>query len=403
MSLPPPLEIITSLGCSLVLRLLKGPEALELFLSCQPGSGSETSDQATAAWKAILELLQSKGGSYSNVVTETTFLGDCSDIEHIRAARARVLSEMADPAHRPARTEIGQPPLNEGADLEVLVHAIIPNEPDLQLEAFEAVTNCSCSECARSHGLLVRQGGENRLYAGGLYGAGENAYEQTAAMFEVAEKLLHQAGMEFTDVMRTWIYFPEMERDYADFNRARRDFFETRGIDPIPASTGIGAGLIPPKHNVCLGIYAVKSDLPTRRVVMTTPTLNEAPEYGSDFSRGMRVEEANKTSLLVSGTASIDETGETVHVDDLDAQVDRMLVNVDALLKAQGAIFADVVYAITYLKHPEHAQRLREKFRDAGYEGFPNVLVEAPVCRPELLCETELLAILPRVNADAKD
>jgi len=245
------------------------------------------------------------------------------------------------------------------------------------------------------HGLRVHLGGEARLYAGGLYGRGDDSYEQTYAMFAVAENLLQQAGMDFGDVMRTWIYFPEMERDYAGFNRARREFFESRGVDPIPASTGIGAGLVPEEHDLLLGFYAVKGGMPTARAVMTTPTLNEAPDYGSDFSRGMRVEEANRTSLHISGTASIDETGATVHLDDIDAQVDRMLVNVAALLAGQGAGFDDVVSAITYLKDPEDAALVRQKFRDAGYEGFPNVLVVAPVCRPELLCETEALAILP--------
>jgi enamine deaminase RidA (YjgF/YER057c/UK114 family) len=370
-----------------------------LFVSCQPPVKSGPGDQATAAWNAILEVLQGKGGSYSNVVTETVFLRDRSDIENIRAARARVVADSGDPTHRPARTEIEQPPLNDGADLEVLIHAILPDEPTTQLDSFEAVTNCSCSECTRSHALLARQGAEAHLYAGGLYGAGGNAYEQTRSMFEVAEKLLHQAGMEFSDVMRTWIYFPEMERDYADFNRARRDFFESRGIDPVPASTGIGAGLIPAQHRFCLGIYAVKSDPATERIVMTTPTLNEAPEYGSDFSRGMRVQEANATRLLISGTASLDETGETVHLDDFEGQARRMLLNVEELLKAQGATFDDVVSAITYLKHPEDADRLVEIFREAGYEGFPNVIVAAEVCRPELLCETELLAVLTRTRA----
>jgi enamine deaminase RidA (YjgF/YER057c/UK114 family) len=73
-----------------------------------------------------------------------------------------------------------------------------------------------------------------------------------------------------------------------------------------------------------------------------------------------------------------------------------MLVNLAALLKGQGATFQDIVSATTYLKHPEDAQRLREKFRQASFEGFPNVLVVAPVCRPELLCETELIAVLPK-------
>ena len=35
-----------------------------------------------------------------------------------------------------------------------------------------------------------------------------------------------------------------------------------------------------------------------------------------------------------------------------------------------------MVSAITYLKHPEDAERLRQKFHEAGYEGFPNVLVD---------------------------
>ena len=110
----------------------------------------------------------------------------------------------------------------------------------------------------------------------------------------------------------------------------------------------------------------------------------------------MRIEEANKIALHISGTASLDESGATVHLDDFEAQAERMLVNVAALLEGQGASFGDVVSAITYLKHPDDAERLRQKFREAGYEGFPNVLVEAPVCRPELLCETEALAVLPR-------
>jgi len=330
------------------------------------------------------------------VVYETVFLQNvAADLAAVRAAREQLLTAAGQETHQPATSEIEQPPLNQGAHLEVLIQAIIPLQSTLCQGTFKAQTACGCDECARMHGLRVQLGGEARMYAGGLYGRGDDSYTQTHAMFAVAETLLQQAGMDFGDVMRTWIYFPEMERDYAGFNRARREFFESRNVDPIPASTGIGAGLFPEKHDLLLGVYAVKGGTPTARTVMTTPTLNEAPDYGSDFSRGMRVEEANRTSLHISGTASLDETGATVHLDDIDAQVDRMLVNVAALLDGQGASFDDVVSAITYLKNPEDAALVRQKFREAGYEGFPNVLVVAPVCRPELLCETEALAILP--------
>ena len=82
-------------------------------------------------------------------------------------------------------------------------------------------------------------------------------------------------------------------------------------------------------------------------------------------------------------------------MEDFEGQARRMLLNVRGLLEAQGANFGDVVSAITYLKRPEDAQHLRQIFCEAGYEGFPNVIVAAEVCRTELLCETELLAVLP--------
>ncbi|MEP1470551.1 MAG: Rid family hydrolase [Halieaceae bacterium] len=390
-------EIIQIDGSIIAIRSAHGPEALELFFNCQPGPGLYSpQEQAASVYRAIISALEAKGAGFDSIVHENVFLRDpASNLGAIRAARHSVLASASVASHQPATTEIEQAPLNEGAHLEVLVQAIIPNESSLLTDTFKAAAACSCEECARMHALRVHVGGQDRLYAGGLYGRGDDSYEQTHAMFAVAEKLLQQAGMEFSDVMRTWIYFPEMERDYAGFNLARREFFEARGINPIPASTGIGAGLVAEAHALCLGIYAVRGEESPVRTVMTTPTLNEAPVYGSDFSRGMRVDESNRVSLHISGTASLDETGATVHVGDIDAQIDRMLVNVAALLEGQGASFKDVVSAITYLKHPEHEEILRQKFKAAGYDGFPNALVVAEVCRPELLCETEALAVLP--------
>jgi enamine deaminase RidA (YjgF/YER057c/UK114 family) len=215
-------------------------------------------------------------------------------------------------------------------------------------------------------------------------------------MFGLAETLLQQAGMEFRDVVRTWIHLREIDRDYGELNRARREFFRARGIDPAPASTGIGGGPVPEGHDLCLGVYAVKAGQPPVRTVMTSPTLNEAAQYGADFVRGLKVVERNKIALHVSGTASIDEHGNTVHIGDFEAQANRMLVNIAALLEGQGANFGDVVSAITYLKHPADAARLREKLDAARFKGFPHALVAAHICRANLLCETEALAVVLR-------
>ncbi len=384
-------------GCSIVLRRVEGPQAQELFLHCQPPpETAEAGLQAEAIYRAILRILDSEGGDFGSVVTETVFLRNRrADLEHVREARHRVLAAHEATTHRPATTEIEQPPLNERACLEVMLQAVIPNESPVRFEPIEATPACSCAECARAHGLRLHLGDETRFQAAGLCGPGANAYEQTFGMFALAEDLLLRAGMEFRDVVRTWIYMRDIGRDYADLNRARRAFFAARGIDPAPASTGIGGGPVAESHDLCLGVYAVKAGRPVVRTVMTSPTLNEAAQYGADFVRGLKVVESNKVALHVSGTASIDEHGSTAHVGDFESQADRMLVNIAALLEGQGANFGNVVSAITYLKHPADADRLREKLHAAGFEGFPHALVAAPICRPDLLCETEALAVLP--------
>ena len=115
----------------------------------------------------------------------------------------------------------------------------------------------------------------------------------------------------------------------------------------------------------------------------------------------MKIVEANKVALHVSGTASIDEAGEDGASGGLRAPRWTACSSTSRpCSRARGRAFDDVVSAVTYLKRPGGcATRLREKLRDAGFGGFPNVLVAAPVCRPELLCEAEALAVLPRAAA----
>jgi enamine deaminase RidA (YjgF/YER057c/UK114 family) len=396
-SSPHPIEgSNTPHGCAIAVRRVEGPEAREIFLHCQPPAEvKDAGRQADAVYRSILAALEAEGAGFQSVVSEMVFLRNLpANIGFVREARQRVLAANGDVAHRPATTEIGQPPLNEHACLEVSVQAVIPHESRPRVEVVEAEPACGCAECARAHGLRIHVGDETRFHAAGLCGPGDNAYEQTLGMFTRAEELLRRAGMEFSDVVRTWIHLRDIDRDYAELNRARRAFFEARGIDPVPASTGIGGGPVSEAHDLCLGVYAVKAGRSPVRTVMTSPTLNEAPQYGADFVRGMRMVETNKVALHVSGTASIDEYGRTAHRDDFESQADRMLVNIAALLEGQGANFGDVVSAITYLKRPEDAARLREKIHEAGFEGFPNALVGAPICRSDLLCETEVLAVL---------
>jgi enamine deaminase RidA (YjgF/YER057c/UK114 family) len=205
-------------------------------------------------------------------------------------------------------------------------------------------------------------------------------------------------GLEFRDIVRTWIHLRDIDRDYDALNRARRDFFEDRGVTRRPASTGVQGTPFPDRHHVSLRLMAAR---PADATVVSTPTLNEAWSYGSDFSRGLRLTDSTQVTLHVSGTASIDEAGRTLHGGDVAAQAERMLRNIAALLAGQGAGFGDLAWAITYLKHRADAAAVRAVFAHHRFQGFPCSVVEAPLCRPELLCETEAVGVLslPAPNA----
>jgi len=239
------------------------------------------------------------------------------------------------------------------------------------------------------------------LHTTNVYGVGGDAFEQAFDMFCAAERLPQQSGMDFRDVARAWIHLRDIDRDYDTLNRARREFFRQRGIERRPASTGVQGIPFPDAHDFSLSLQALQSHRPLDISVMSTPTLNEAWSYGADFSRGLRLAEANKVMLHISGTASLDEAGRSVHVGNFEAQADRMLKNIEALLAQQGATFEDLVSGVTYLKNTGDAPVLRSMYRERGFDGFPLALVEAPLCRPELLCETEAVAMLPPATAAA--
>src|SRR5450755_1571194 len=87
-----------------------------------------------------------------------------------------------------------------------------------------------------------------------------------------------------------------------------------------------------------------------KRAVTNHSALNEAYAYGSAFSRGMRIDLNGLTILLISGTASIDEQGRSVHIGDFRAQMRRTLDNITGLLASEGATWHDIVRTTCYLR-----------------------------------------------------
>lgn len=137
-----------------------------------------------------------------------------------------------------------------------------------------------------------------------------------------------------------------------------------------------------------------------KRTIHASAFLNEPIEYGKSFSRGMRIDLGDVSICFISGTASINKSGKSCYSNNFSGQVRRTFANLNALLESEGANWHDVVQTRCYLKSMRRYYRQFNQFRNSFYKQqalrmFPaSVCIEANLCRPELLVEIELIAII---------
>jgi 2-iminobutanoate/2-iminopropanoate deaminase len=139
----------------------------------------------------------------------------------------------------------------------------------------------------------------------------------------------------------------------------------------------------------------------SKKAIRAPHVLNEAYDYQrpSSFSRGLRLNIKGVTILLISGTASVDESGRTVHEGDFRAQTWRTYENITALLESEGASWKDVVRTTCYLRDIERDyaafNKIRtEFFKQQGLDPLPaSTGIQAILCRPDLLVEMEAMAM----------
>jgi 2-iminobutanoate/2-iminopropanoate deaminase len=146
----------------------------------------------------------------------------------------------------------------------------------------------------------------------------------------------------------------------------------------------------------------------SKKAIHAPQALNEAHSYArpSSFSRGLRLDIKGVTILLISGTASIDEQGRTIHQGDFRAQTWRAYKNITALLQSEGASWKDVVRTTCYLRDIERDyaafNEIRtEFFQQEGLDPLPaSTGIQAILCRPDLLVEIEAMAIFESENGE---
>ena len=143
-----------------------------------------------------------------------------------------------------------------------------------------------------------------------------------------------------------------------------------------------------------------------KRAITNHNVLNEAYSYGSAFSRGMRIDLNGLVILLISGTASIDDVGNTLHVGDLRAQTRRTFDNITALLASEGATWKDIVRTTCYLRdierdYKEFNDERTTFYKEQGLDPLPaSTGIQVILCRPDLLIEIEAIAMFRKTTTE---
>jgi len=340
-------------------------------------------------------LAQLAGHASLHVVAERVFGRLCAKKAFL-AARGSVLRDVGIGCDAPV-TYLEGAPADGGAMAGIQLTLVRDGDTGVQVEALR--------DGGTVYGFCVKSDAVRRVYLPGMHGLADDAStrdarEQARQMFERTDRLLISAGMSYRQVVCTRIYLKDILDWYDDFNTVRNPFHERVGLSgdgrhQVPASTGI-QGKIAEACACFMDVTALlKTDTKTCPFTkLRNPLQNEATDYGSSFARGVQVEVPGVRYVFVSGTASIDETGATVHLGNPLEQTRRTMQNFEAILRAGGAAPADLYHAVWYVKAPAYAALVRDEMTRRDWPAFPYITVKADVCRPDLLVEIDGAAAL---------
>ena len=264
------------------------------------------------------------------------------------------------------------------------------------------------SRVTNVNGVIVTEhNGYRHLWKMGMHEhKGDSAWQTESLLISYEEMLQNFNATLAGNCIRTWFYVRDVDTQYAGMVKARKENFAEQGLTEQThyiSSTGIGGLPADTRALVQLGTYAVTGFDPEQQRYLYAPThLNPTYEYGVTFERGTVMEYGDRAHVFISGTASINNKGEVVHVGNIVKQTERMWENVGTLLEEGGTSFEDVMQIIVYLRDVCDYRTVKAMF-DRKFPHTPHVITLAPVCRPTWLVEMECIAVKERHNDQFRD
>lgn len=332
-------------------------------------------DRILKAQEALMSLPQMQE---AKPVFKRYFLSDSTNQQPLMQAEERC-----------SVSYIQQPPL-DGSKLALWIY----------LQKGTDITN----QADGMNSTIVRHNGYKHIWTMGMVSNEGDSFQQTKTLLEDYEQLLAEHNANIADnCLRTWFFVRDVDTQYKGLVVARRENFLQQGLSPEThyiSSTGIGGNPSDPKALVQMGCYAMTGFLPQQqKYLYALSHLNRTIEYGVTFERGTLFHYGDRNHAYISGTASIDNKGEVLHLGDIIRQTKRMWENVETLLEEGGMTMEDTAQIIVYLRDTADYEVVRQMFA-ARFPDIPTIITLAPVCRPTWLIEMECIAIKEAHNEE---
>lgn len=203
-------------------------------------------------------------------------------------------------------------------------------------------------------------------------------------------------GEGYPHLLRVWNHVRDLnagagdEERYKRFCAGRHDALTAAGYSKIefPAASAVGMG------DGSLAVYFLASRTPGRQVEnpRQVSAYDYPREFGSRSPSFSRAAVAGK-SVFVSGTASVIGSA-TVHAGDSAAQTEETIANLLRILAACGAASERVRTLKVYVRSGVSAAPIAARIL-ATFPAAELMLLEAAICRRDLLLEVEAVAVLP--------
>lgn len=368
-------------------RSFKGANgSIEHFFMIEAPKGKSFEEQTAALEERYAKALEQRGLSRETAIFRRIFLSDILN-QGDAVLDSAFVEEIAE---NPVATSLIQQIPLSGSKIALFAYHIESPAPFVK-------------ESIGPRHMLLTKNGLRHLWSAGPWVDGKPtlpapAAETRAVFDELVQMLASQRATLADHCVRTWLFIKDVDIFYQDMVDSRRVLFDENGLTHDThyiASTGIEGTSADRFDTICMDALSLLDLKPAQISYLNDfGRLCPTKDYGVTFERGTRIAFADRMHYYISGTASIDNRGNVLHIGDVQKQTERAMENVDALLKSGGASMDDMMYLIAYLRDPADFECVSGYLNDA-FPSLPTIVVQGRVCRPEWLVEVEGIAVAP--------